>query len=161
MTRFFLGFPYKMYLGCCSGHSPLQPASNLIVTVTKISRRVLAALTVMAFMLLGDAQALPIKPDVKKLVDEAQQPPPAFIPSRVGWNGPEKAANVSARERWEAAIGPVLAAEQQRQLRNTLRDVFIPEPRAIAAIVAIIFLLRKLRSLREQQAVLAQQPQAA
>ena len=113
-------------------------------------------------MLLGNAQALPIEPDVKKLVDEAQQPPPAFIPSRVGWNGPEKAANVSARERWEAAIGPVLAAEQERRFRNTLRDVFIPEPRAVAAIVAIIFLLRRLRSLREQQqAVLAQQPQAA
>ena len=157
-----MGCLNKIYLGCRAGHSPLQPASNLIVTMTKISRRVLAALTVMAFvMLLGDAQALPIKPDVKKLVDEAQQPPAAFIPSRVGWNGPEKAANVSARERWEAAIGPVLAAEQERRLRNTLRDVFIPEPRAVAAIMAIIFLLRKLRSLREQQAVLAQQPQAA
>ena len=109
-----------------------------------------------------DLQALPIEPDVKKLVEEAQQPPPLFIPSRVGWNGPEKAANASARERWEAAIGPVLAAEQERRLRNTLRDIFIPEPRAIAAIVAIIFLLRRLRSLREQQqTVIAEQPQAA
>ena len=133
------------------------------MTGTKISGRALVALIVVALvMLLGDAQALPIEPNVKKLVDEAQQPTPAFIPSRVGWNGPAKAANVSARERWEAAIGPVLAAEQERRFRNTLRDVFIPEPRAVAAIVAIIFLLRKLRSLREQQqAVLAQQPQAA
>ena len=133
------------------------------MTVAKISARAFAALTITAlFVLLGNANALPIQPDVKKLVEEAQQPPPVFIPSRVGWNGQEKAANVSARERWEAAIGPVLAAEQERRLRNTLRDVFIPEPRAVAAIVAIIFLLRRLRTLREQQqAVLAQQPQAA
>jgi len=108
------------------------------------------------------AQALPVEPDVKKLVEEAQRPAPAFIPSRVGWNGPEMTAKGSERDRWEAAIGPVLVAEQQRRFRNTLREVFFPEPQAIGAIVAIIFLLRRLRSLREQQqAVMAQQPQAA
>lgn len=68
------------------------------------------------------------------------------------------------RSRWEAAIAPVLAAEQERRFRNTLREVFIPAPEAIVGIIAIIFLLRRLRDLRERQqrqSVLAQQPQAA
>jgi hypothetical protein len=131
------------------------------VAVVKISALALAAVTVFG-LLLGSAQALPIEPDVKKLLDEAQQPPPAFIPSRVGWNGPETAVKGSERERWEAAVGPVVVAEQQRRFRNTLREVFVPEPQAVVAIIAVIFLLRRLRSLREQQqAVLAQRPQAA
>jgi hypothetical protein len=134
------------------------------VAVTRISALVaaFALITLSALLETPNAQALPVEPDIKKLAEEAQQPQPAFIPSRVGWNGPEMIVKGSERDRWEAAIGPVLAAEQQRRFRNTLREVFVPEPQAVAAIIVIIFLLRRLRSLREQQqAVLTQQPQAA
>jgi hypothetical protein len=64
----------------------------------------------------------------------------------------------------DASMAPVRAAERERRMRNTLRELVIPEPRALLGIAGIIFLLRKLRAVREQQTQqteLARQPQAA
>jgi hypothetical protein len=117
-------------------------------------------LAVVCFLLLAanDAVGMPVEPDIKQLVEEAQQPPPLFIPSRVGWNGSEMLVETGGLE---ATTSPILAAERERRFRSTLWSIAVPEPRAILGITAIIFLLRKLRSLRGQQAMPAQQPQAA
>jgi hypothetical protein len=119
--------------------------------------------TALCFLLLAAVQStgIPIKPDIKKLAEEAQRPRPMFIPSRVGWNGPEIQAGRASITRFEASMAPVLKAERERRLRNTLRELVIPEPRALLGVAGIIFLLRKLRRLREQQAMLARRPQPA
>jgi len=136
------------------------------VNVRELFGRVLAVygLAVMCFLMLAalGAQGTPIKPDIQKLAEEAQRPRPMFIPSRVGWNGSEIATTGPRADSLESSMSPILAAERERRFRNTLREILIPEPRALAGILGIIFLLRKLRSLRrEQQTLLAQQPQAA
>ena len=121
-------------------------------------------LAIMCFLMLAalELQGTPIKPDIEKLAEEAQRPRPMFIPSRVGWNGPEIATTGPRTDSLESSMAPILAAERERRLRNSLREILIPEPRALIGIGGIIFLLRKLRSLRrEQQTVLARQPQAA
>jgi hypothetical protein len=130
------------------------------VSAKELFDRVLAAfvLAILCFLVLAAVQAegTPIKPDVKKLAEQAQRPRPMFIPSRVGWNGSEMTDRAASLE---STIAPVLAAERQRRMRNTLRQLLIPDPVAIVGIAAVIFLLRKLRHLREQQMVLARQPQ--
>jgi hypothetical protein len=118
--------------------------------------------TGLCFLVLAavPATGVPIKPDIKKLAEEAQRPRPMFIPSRVGWNGPEIQTGRGVTG-FEASMAPVLKAERERRWRNTLRELVIPEPRALLGVTGIIFLLRKLRSLREQQAMLARRPQPA
>jgi hypothetical protein len=119
--------------------------------------------TGLCFLVLAavPATGVPIKPDIKKLAEEAQRPRPMFIPSRVGWNGPEIQTGRATISGFEASMAPVLEAERERRLRNTLRELVIPEPRALLGIAGVIFLLRKLRRLREQQAMLARHPQPA
>lgn len=108
-----------------------------------------------------DLQATPVEPDIQKLAEEAQQPRPFFIPSRVGWNGSEMARDGRASGNVEASMSPILQAQRERQMRATLGGILIPEPSAILGLAGIIFLLRKLRSLREQQPAPQRQPQLA
>ena len=106
-------------------------------------------------------QATPIEPDIQKLAEEAQQPRPFFIPSRVGWNGSEMARDARTSGNLETSMSPILQAQRERQMRATLWGIVVPEPTAILGIAGIIFLLRKLRSLREEQPAPQRQPQLA
>jgi hypothetical protein len=108
-----------------------------------------------------DLQATPVEPDIQKLAEEAQQPRPFFIPSRVGWNGSEMARDGRASGNVEASMSPILQAQRERQMRATLWGILIPEPSAILGLAGIIVLLRKLRSLREQPPAPQRQPQLA
>jgi hypothetical protein len=114
---------------------------------------------VVGFVLLGsiDAQGMPVEPDIQKLAEEAQQPRPVFIPSRVGWNGSE----MDRASTLDVTMSPIFVAQRERQLRATLWEILVPQPSAVLGIAGIIFLLRKLRNLRSHQAVLDRQPQPA
>lgn len=87
------------------------------------------------------AEATPIRPDVKQLVEQPESEPPRYEPARAGWNGPETDPAVLARAEAQAA--------QARAVRLALAVVLTPDPRALAALLMAIVVLRKLRRTRE------------
>ena len=100
------------------------------------------------FLLVAPSEATPIKPDVRKLVEQPQAPPPPYEPARAGWNGPETSPGQQA-----------MAAAQQahaRAVHRSLALVVTPDPRAWLVILAMIVLLRKARSMREARGLPAE-----
>jgi hypothetical protein len=121
------------------------------------------ALLAIGFLLVAvvQAQATPIRPDIRKMVDEPQQDSTAqFVPARAGWDGPEMASSraPAVNESLEAMNGRGLA----RARRAELISAATPDPRAILGIAALIFLLRLLKKQDEKRAggtVLSPPPQ--
>jgi len=114
---------------------------------TKGFARVLLLAIVACFGLVVLAAATPIKPDLKKLLN--QPPPRHFIPARAGWYGPESqpSANANFNPTLEA-YGPAGTA---RSLRAALAAAFIPDPKAVVAIAVLILLMRILRIQNERR----------
>ena len=99
------------------------------------------ALTAGLLMLLAamDAEATPIRPDIRKLVTQAQEDTSASsMPARAGWDGPEMPVT-------QQATAALDAARLAREERAEWIAAATPDPRAILGIVAVIFLLRLLR----------------
>jgi hypothetical protein len=120
------------------------------VTGKRLARRIGITLALTAglciFLSAIDAQATPIRPDIKKLVAQPQQDSAAqFMPARAGWEGPEMARN-------GRLDNPALedSAAATRAWRAALMAAATPDPGAILGILALIFLLRVLRG-REQE----------
>ena len=113
----------------------------------RLLRRVLAVTGALCgfllFLAITQSQATPIRPDVKKLINQPQQPSIHFAPARAGWNGPEMARSGDAP-------GLVLfgTASDAQAVRESLITAFIPDPRIVAFLVALILLLRQFRNWR-------------
>src|SRR5574337_1992366 len=94
----------------------------------RLLRRVLAVAGVLCgfllFVALTQSEATPIRPDVKKLVNQPQRPDIHFAPARAGWNGPEMAR--SGEDTGMALFG---AATDPQAVRASLASAFIPDPR--------------------------------
>jgi hypothetical protein len=122
------------------------------VSNKRLAQRIVAVLGTTAVFLLfvalvqGGAGATPIQPDVRQLVEQQQEPPPKFEPARAGWNGPETASGSSLPLE-------LTRAAQTRAVRRALAIVVTPDPRALAMILLLIVLLRKLREKRETPAL--------
>ena len=96
-------------------------------------------------LMAGHAHASPIQPDIRRLVEESQGPPPKFEPARAGWNGPENASPAGGTTQ------ELLQAAQVRAVHRTLALAVTPDPKALGAIFLLIVLLRKLRTSRERE----------
>ena len=98
------------------------------------------------------AYAVPIKPDLQKILKQSQRPK-YFEPARAGWNGPEmvRPQDASPNPIYEA-YGP---ASTVRMIRASLVAAVMPNPAAIALIGALIVLLRftRQRRLRRENTV--------
>ena len=107
----------------------------------KHGRALVLSLT-LAMIVAPGAGATPIRPDIKKLLEQPADASTNFAPARAGWHGPESAKS-------EAATNPVLEkfspAGTARAIRESLIAVAIPDWRVIATILAVIFILRKVR----------------
>jgi hypothetical protein len=126
--------------------------------IRRIAVVLLGAVGVLLFLGVVDAKATPIQPDVKQVLHQQEQGPVVpFAPARAGWNGPEAApaAQASPNPVLEA-IGP---AASDRAVRASLLSAVVPDPRAIAAIVLVILLLRRM-SRTSKAAARAQVPVA-
>ncbi len=116
-----------------------------------MAKRITLVLGALAFLLAffvmmagAKAYATPIRPDVRQLVQQPQGPPAKFEPARAGWKGPETTT--------AAALPMELTREAQiRAVRHALWAVLTPDPKALAAIVVLILLLRKLRMDKDRQ----------
>ena len=95
------------------------------------------------FLAVTNSQGTPIRPDVKKLINQPQQPDIHLAPARAGWNGPEMA-------RAGDAPGLVLfgSASDAQAVRESLISAFVPDPRVVAFLAALILLGRQFRSWR-------------
>ncbi len=105
-------------------------------------RNLISLLTLSGILVFGavPSNATPIKIDLKKLLDQAENVRPyEYMPARVGWNGPEKA--------------PISAAPTVRladaETRQWLVKLAIPDPKMLMAFAAAIVGLRIIRRTRE------------
>ena len=105
------------------------------------------ALTAGLFLFLAaiDADAAPIRPDIRKLVNESQATPPPAIPARAGWDGPE----MQRREnRADAALDPSVTL---RSNKAAILAAAVPDPRALFAVAVIIVLMRTLKQIEAKR----------
>ncbi len=119
-------------------------ASNLGVNERALLTRILIALSLAMFCLIvwGNAHATPVEPNLQQILAEPHTPPQPFPVARAGWKGPETAPSP------QAAPNPVLetfgVAAQRREFERGLRAAAIPDPRAVAAILTAILVLRRI-----------------
>jgi hypothetical protein len=102
------------------------------------------------FVAAVEADATPIRPDIRKIVEQTPAEAAQSVPARAGWDGPEMAAG-------QPGAGIFLKAELTgerlaRVQRAELISAATPDPRAILGIMAVIFLLRLLRHQDERRA---------
>ena len=92
----------------------------------------------------GEANATPIRPDIRKVVKESQSRPAPMVPARAGWNGPE----IQPEARLIPALDPALTL---RANKAALLAAAIPDPRALFAVAIIIILMRTLKRIEAEQ----------
>ncbi|MGZ4833749.1 MAG: hypothetical protein ACXVZQ_12535 [Terriglobales bacterium] len=102
------------------------------------------------FMAALEADATPIRPDIRKIVEQPPAEAAQSVPARAGWDGPEMAAG-------QPGGGIFLKTELTgerlaRAERAELIAAATPNPQAILGIAAVIFLLRVLRQHDERRA---------
>ncbi len=110
-----------------------------------LAKRIILIVGALAFLfaflvMMGQAKAYatPIRPDVRQLVQQPEGPPPQFEPARAGWKGSETTATTG--------LPMELTQEAQvRAARHALWTLLTPDPKALAAIVVLILMLRWLR----------------
>jgi hypothetical protein len=107
-------------------------------------RNLISYLTLSGILLFGSvpSSATPIKVDLKRLLDQAENARPyEYMPARAGWNGPEKAPSQA----------PPLDRVADTETRQWLVRLAIPDPRMLIAFAAAIFGLRIIRRGRESR----------
>lgn len=95
------------------------------------------------------AFAVPVKPDLEKILKQQEQRNRPFEPAQAGWNGPEM------QRPQDAAPNPVLEAygpaATARSIRAALTAAAIPDPEAVVAIAVLIMLMRIMRQIQERR----------
>jgi hypothetical protein len=100
-------------------------------------------------LLLSDSvSALPIKPKIKDIIDEAKKPVVNYPPARAGWNGPEEKSSVAMPnveyDKLRYSISPQAARQQMVEAAK-------PDWRALIGLGVMIFSWRLKRDRTEQQ----------
>lgn len=107
--------------------------------------RILLALGLAMFCLIvwGSAHATPVEPSIHQILAQPHTPPQPFPLARAGWKGPETPPSP------QAAPNPILetfgVAAQRREIERGLWAAAIPDPRAVAAILTAILVLRRAK----------------
>lgn len=100
----------------------------------------------MVFVFLMRSEATPIRPDLNTVLQKAQQDPPQQMPlARAGWNGPEMTPPSQNANSIYNQYGPEASA---RHARASLLAAATPDYRAVAGILLVILLLRRMRQPR-------------
>jgi hypothetical protein len=91
------------------------------------------------------ANATPIEPTAKQLIQELQRPPVVFVPARVGWNAPQKPAPHFSLTLEQ--YGPQATA---RAVRASLKAALTPDPLSMGALLFCALALRWMRVRKEK-----------
>jgi hypothetical protein len=115
--------------------------------------RIKALLVAFTLCAAATALAVPVKPDLQKILKQQEHRPRYFEPARAGWNGSEM------KRPEDASPNPVLEAygpkATTRAIRASLMAAAVPDPKAVVAIAAVILLMRVLRTVQERRNKLA------
>ncbi len=133
--------------GAAGGHLNPEGASKPYMTALGRIRKLGLALAV---ILIGlNARALPVKPNLEKILKQQEQPPHQYEPARAGWDGPEmvRPQEASPNPVYET-YGP---ASSVRAIRAALKAAATPDPAAIVAIGMLILLWRIARNERTRR----------
>jgi cytochrome bd-type quinol oxidase subunit 1 len=126
------------------------------MTGKRLLKRVItvALMTVGTFLLLTvmRAEATPIRPDVQKVLSQPRNSPAQFAPARAGWDGPEIPRQPQVVNTTYEELKPATTA---RMVRESLVAASLPDYRALAAIVLVILLLRRIRKNHQKALVAA------
>ena len=126
---------------------------------TGLLTRILLALGLAMFCLIvTSAHATPVQPDIRQVLAQPDAPAHPFATARAGWNGPEMPPSPQAAPNLILETFGVTA--QRREIERGLRAAAIPDPRAVAAILTAILVLRRVRR-RPTQLRLATRPHEA
>lgn len=109
----------------------------------------LALALIAIFFATGAAFALPVKPDLKKILNQQERGKRSYEPAQAGWNGPEmKRPQDGDPNPVLEAYGPAATA---RSVRAALVAAAVPDPKAVAAIAVIIILMRVMLQIEERR----------
>jgi len=109
----------------------------------------LAAALFMIVGLAGAAFAVPVKPDLEKILKQQEHRNRSFEPAQAGWNGPEmQRPQDAAPNAVLEAYGPAATA---RSIRAALAAAAIPDPKAVVAIGVLILLMRIMRQIQDRR----------
>jgi hypothetical protein len=89
------------------------------------------------------AFATPVEPDMKELLSEPPPPASQFAPARAGWYATE-----TSRPAPNLELESFTAASTARAAKAALKAAAVPHPLALAGVLGMIFLLRRLRTLQ-------------
>lgn len=102
-----------------------------------------------ALCFAGSAFAVPVKPDLDKILKQQEQHNRQFEPAQAGWNGPEmQRGEDGSHNAVLEAYGP---AATVRSVRAALVAAAVPDPKAVVAIAILILLMRIMRQLQERE----------
>ena len=94
------------------------------------------------------SSATPIRPDLNQILSQPQESA-QFPLARAGWDGPEQPRSPDAAPNPTLErIGPAASA---RGVRESLKSAAIPDFRAIAGILLVILLLRRMRTQKKAE----------
>lgn len=102
------------------------------------------ALLLLILLLSSLGSALPMKPDLGKILQDEINRPASYPPARVAWNGPEGAARPPFNPVYESMRYPLSAEAMQEKLLA----VAAPRPGMVLSFLALVLLVRMMR--REQ-----------
>lgn len=89
------------------------------------------------------ARATPLEPDLKEVLSKQPRKTSEFPPARAGWNPAEKTGPAPNLE-----LEAFSAAQAERAAKAALKAAAVPHPLAIAGVLGMIFLLRRLRTMQ-------------
>ena len=109
----------------------------------------LAFMLAVALAFAGTALAVPVRPDLNKILNQQEHRRRTFEPAQAGWNGPEmqRPQDVAPNAVLEA-YGPAATA---RSVRAALMAAAVPDPKAVVAIAMLIVLMRIMRQVQERR----------
>ena len=113
------------------------------------------AFAFLLFAALMHSEATPIRPDLKKMLAQPQEP--AEYPlARAGWNGPETTPppEVNSNATLER-LGPAASAHEAHR---SIKTAAVPDFRAVAGILLCILLLRRIRSAPKMARAVSDDP---
>jgi hypothetical protein len=100
----------------------------------------LAALFVIVLSFAATVFAVPIKPDLGKILKQQEQRNRSFEPAQAGWNGPEMQRTRDASP--NVVLETYGPAATERAVRAALAAAAVPDPKAVIAIAGLILLMR-------------------
>jgi len=121
--------------------------------MSRIKQFRLAIALLAMFAFAGSALAVPVKPDLNKILNQQEHRRRSFEPAQAGWNGPEmQRPQDAAPNAVLEAYGPAATA---RSIRAALMAAAMPDPKAVIAIAVLILLMRIMRQVQDRRKRLA------